>query len=236
MTCYDIPNNNNYKTKNLIQKLFKKDSEKINQQNSSFKGIGKNNKLNSTAKKLRNASSNCNIKTIKKIASNKTNLINTPLIMKNNKNIKNESRTKLTLTRITKNLPKSAKSTTNEKNNKFQKNEIQMNKETELYNTNDNQTKINKLEELFNKAREDIINKRKNKFQTNDIEFINNFNKIPNSLGNEKIDNYFTEKKILNKNQDYLPINKKDKNKQISPFYKAYKVKGKLNRVQSYYS
>ena len=236
VTCYDIPNNNNYKTKNLIQKLFKKDSEKINQQNSSFKGIGKNNKLNSTAKKLRNASSNCNIKTIKKIASNKANLINTPLIMKNNKNIKNESRTKSTLTRITKNLPKSAKSTTNEKNNKFQKNEIQMNKETEIYNTNDNQEKINKLEELFNKAREDIINKRKNKFQTNDIEFINNFNKIPNSLGNEKIDNYFTEKKILNKNQDYLPINKKDKNKQISPFYKAYKVKGRLNKVQSYYS
>ena len=157
------------------------------------------------------------------------------MIIKNPKNNKIESRTKSALTRIAKNLPKSAKSSTNEKNNKIKKNEIQMSKETEFYNTNDNHERINKLEEIFNKAREDIINKRKNKFQSNDIEFINNFNKIPNSLGNEKIiDNYFTEKKIFTKNQE--TTNKKHKNKQISPYYKAYKVKSKLTRVQSFYS
>ena len=229
VTCYDIPNNNNYKTKNLIQKLFKKETEKMLKQNSSFKGINKNSKLCSTSKKYKNSSSNCNIKTIKKIISNKTNLINTPLIMKNPKNNKNESRTKSALTRIVKNLPKSAKSSTNEKNNKIVKNEIQLNKESGFYNTNDNKERINKLEEIFNKAREDIINKRKNKFQNNDIEFINNFNKIPISLGNEKIiDNYFTEKKIFIKNQE--PIYMKDKNKQISPYFKTYNIKNKLKK------
>ena len=235
VTCYDIPNNNNYKTKNLIQKLFQKESEKMTKQNSSFKGNNKNNKLSSTAKKFKNSSSNCNIKTIKKNISNKANLINTPLIMKNIKNNKIESRTKSALTRIVKNLPKSAKSSTNEKNNKINKNDNKINKETEFYNTNDNQKRINKLEEIFNKAREDIINKRKNKFQNNDIEFINNFNKIPNSLGNEKIiDNYFTEKKIFRKNQE--TTNMKNNNKQISPYYKTYKIKSKLTKVKSFYS
>ena len=222
-TYYDIPNNNsNYKTINLIQNLFKKETEKTVQQNLSYKG--NKNKGNSDNKNLKNVSSASNIKTINKTNSNKLNIINTPLNIKNNKQ---EARTKSTLTRMVKNLPKSAKSSTNLKNEKEKRNDIQLNKETEIFK-NDNQEKIIKLEEIFNKAKEEINNKRKNKFQKSDLEIINNNNNNPNSLGNDIIDNYLSENKIFTRNKENIPKKKKEKNKQVSPFYKAFKIKSKI--------
>ena len=219
----EIPyNSTNYKEKNIIQNLFKKESVKTLQQNSSYKG---KNKLNSSSKKLKNVPSACNIK-IKKEGINKTNT--TPMNTKNNKN---ESRTKSSLNRIVKNLPKSAKSSTNLQTNKVEENNYQLNKETEIFKNNFNNEKIVKLEELFNQAKEEITNKRKNKFQCNELEIINNMIPNSNSKGKEKTDNYIIDNKIISKNKGNFQANKKDKIKQISPFYRAYKFKSKVKKA-----
>ena len=84
------------------------------------------------------------------------------------------------------------------------------------------------LEELFNKAKEEIMNKRNNKFQNSEPEINNNFNKNTNPIGKERIDSYFIDNKIYYKNKDILQTKKKNKNKQASPFYKGYKVKTNL--------
>ena len=222
MTYSEIPYNNNSKTKNIIQNLFKKENEKNAQTNSSYKV---RNKLNSVSKKLKNIPSACNIKTINKGNSNKATNLNTPNNIKNNKN---ESRAKST---IIKNLPKSAKSTINLKSNASDKNieiDVPLSKETEIYKINDNKEKIMQLEELFNKAKEEIMNKRNNKFQNSEPEINNNFNKNTNPIGKERIDSYFIDNKIYYKNKDILQTKKKNKNKQASPFYKGYKVKTNL--------
>ena len=217
ITYNEIPyNNKTYKSKNLIQNLFKKETEKTVQTNNSNKA---KNKLRSTSKKLKNVPSACNIKVINKGNNNKNSIVNTPINTKNNKN---EIRTKSSLNKIVKNLPKSAKSSSNLKSNRTNENDI---KETEVVN---NEEKILKLEELFNKAKEEIMNKRKNKFQYSDPEIINNLNKNSNSKGKEKIDNFLFENKIFCKNQDFIQNKKKDKNKQAGQFCRAYKVKGKI--------
>ena len=216
ITYNDIPINNRMdKSKNLIQNLFNKENEKGVKHNSSNK---EKNKLYSTSKKLKNIPSACNIKVVNKgNNSNKGSFIATPINTKNNKN---ETRTKSSITRTVKNLPKSAKSSSNLKSNRANKNENQMNKDTEILNINENPEKQLKLEEIFNKAKEEVINKRKYKYQKDESEFINNL--YPNSLNNEKIDNYLIDNKIS------LMPKKKDKNKQTSPFYRAFKIKSKI--------
>ena len=149
ITYNEIPyNNKTYKSKNLIQNLFKKETEKTVQTNNSNKA---KNKLRSTSKKLKNVPSACNIKVINKGNNNKNSIVNTPINVKNNKN---EIRNKSSLNRIVKNLPKSAKSSTNLKSNRTNENENLIGKETEI--VNNNEEKILKLEELFNKAKEEI--------------------------------------------------------------------------------
>ena len=225
MTYSEIPYNNNSKTKNIIQNLFKKENEKNAQTNSSYKV---RNKLNSVSKKLKNIPSACNIKTINKGNSNKATNLNTPNNIKNNKN---ESRAKST---IIKNLPKSAKSTIILKSNASDKNieiDVPLSKETEIYKINDNKEKIMQLEELFNKAKEEIMNKRNNKFQNSEPEINNNFNKNTNPIGKERIDSYFIDNKIYYRNREVLQAKKKNKNKQASPFYKTYKVKNKYGKI-----
>ena len=216
ITYNDIPINNRMdKSKNLIQNLFNKENEKGVKHNSSNK---EKNKLYPTSKKLKNIPSACNIKVVNKgNNSNKGSFIATPINTKNNKN---ETRTKSSITRTVKNLPKSAKSSSNLKSNRANKNENQMNKDTDIFNINENPEKQLKLEEIFNKAKEEVINKRKYKYQKDESEFINNL--YPNSLNNEKIDNYLIDNKIS------LMPKKKDKNKQTSPFYRAFKIKSKI--------
>ena len=91
MTYSEIPYNNNYKPKNIIQNLFKKEIEKAVQANSSYKV---KNKVNSASKKLKNIPSAFNIKASNKGNSNKVTNLNTPI---NNKNNKNEIRSKSSL-------------------------------------------------------------------------------------------------------------------------------------------
>ena len=225
MTYSEIPYNNNYKPKNIIQNLFKKEIEKAVQANSSYKV---KNKLNSASKKLKNIPSAFNIKASNKGNSNKVTNLNTPI---NNKNNKNEIRSKSSI--IT-NLPKSAKSTTNLKNNANNKNnefDVSLSKETEIYKINDNKENIMQLEELFNKAKEEIMNKRNNKFQNSEPEINNNLNKNTNSIGKDRIDNYLIDNKIYYRNREVLQAKKKNKNKQASPFYKTYKVKNKYGKI-----
>ena len=221
ITYNEIPyNNRTYKSKNIIQNLFKKETEKNIQTHYSNKAKSK---IRSTSKKLKNVPSACNIKTINKGNNNKNSIVNTPINVKNNKN---EIRNKSSLNRIVKNLPKSAKSSTNLKSNRTNENENLIGKETEI--VNNNEEKILKLEELFNKAKEEIMNRRKNKFQYSDPEIINNLNKNSNSKGKEKKDNFLVDNKTFGRNQDFIQNKKKDKNRQVGQFYRAYKVKGKI--------
>ena len=262
-----IPNNNTFKNKNSIGNLFKKDTDKTIQPiNRLMTNKTKNLRFNSSAKKLKNVPSAGNIKPIintgnnnSKIVNNNVNkenkniINNSPWNTRNNpaievKNTKNENRTKSSITRNVKTLPRSAKSRNNSKNQKKNENESKEKNNKNEIKKNVNQEKTIRMNEIFNKGKEEINNylfdgknekynindKRKNKFQNSDV---NINNRKSNSLGNENSNGNIKENKSIEKEKKALGnikvnqekyIKDKEKIKPATPFYYMAKSKNKI--------
>jgi hypothetical protein len=269
---FAIPNNNSFKNKNIIGNLFKKDTDKTIQQNLRLtNNKTKNFRIYSSTKKLKNVPSAGNIKPINNVENNISKNINYN-INKENKNfvtnspwnvrnipaidIKNnkiDNRNKSSLNRNVKNLPKSAKSRGDSKNTKKDESNEKKNKNNEN-KKNINQEKTIRMNEIFNKEKEDnnesiinenknekynyMNNKRKNKFQNSDID-INNINKnrksnsFGNDTGNTK-ENKSNQKE--KKETTYYGINQeknisKEKiNKPSTPYYRMNKEKKRISQ------
>ena len=246
---YFIPNNNTFKTKNLLKKdqdrsaqIYRLNTNKTN--NFSF---------NSLTKKLKNVPSLANMKSINNSGNNilknnnmdnninkdtKNIISNSPWKGKNmpvidTKNNKNENRPRTTLSRNIKILPRSAKSRTNSKNQKKVQNDI-----IEKNKKNDNKKR---LDELLKKGKEEINNnsmivdnkiennnyinyKRKNKFQNSDL-----------SLNNRKSSSFGENTSNRNAKQNKSNENKQKKgnNSTLNHDFSNSKEKSRINKPES---
>ena len=264
-----IPNNNSFKTKNLIGNLFKKDADKTIQPINRFVTNKLKLKCNPSTKKLKNVPSAGNIKSMNKVGNNiskninkenKNIITNSPWNAKNDpvmdiKNNKFENRTKSSIVRNVKSLPRSAKSRGNSKNEKKEQNNSNENRNKNIeIKKNENKERIIRINEIFNKGKEEnnhnstyddnkneknnyINNKRKNKFQNSDID-INNYNnnRKSNSFGNDSYGN-IKENKSSEKNKKkeinqgkFISKDKEKKQKPSTPFYRSNKSKNKLTQ------
>ena len=251
-----IPNNNTFKNKNLLANILKKETDKTIQPINRIIIKSKNLRFNSSTKKLKNVPSAANIKSINNILNKNNNynvnkdkntLTNSPWNTRNNpvidlKNNKNEIRTKTSVPRTVKTLPRSAKSRNNSKKEKTESKE--KNNKNNDNKKNIIQEKTIRMNELFNKGKEEInnnfiLNKRKNKFQNSDID-INNINKNrkSNSFGNENSIGNLKDNKSIEKEKklaSYYGTNqdKSRKSKPSTPFYSMNKVKSKVSPTKS---
>ena len=269
---FAIPNNNSFKNKNIIGNLFKKDIDKTIQQNLRLtNNKTKNFRIYSSTKKLKNVPSAGNIKPINNVENNisknlnyninkenKNFVTNSPWNVRNIpaidiKNNKIDNRNKSSLNRNVKNLPKSAKSRGDSKNTKKDGSNEKKNKNNEN-KKNTNQEKTIRMNEIFNKEKEDnnesiinenknekynyMNNKRKNKFQNSDID-INNINKSrkSNSFGNDTGNTKENKSNQKEKKETaYYGINQeknisKEKiNKPSTPYYLMNKEKKRISK------
>jgi hypothetical protein len=272
MNHFCIPKNNTFKTKNIIGNLLKKDNEKTLQPINRFLTNKGKIKCNLSTKKLKNVPSAGNIKQANNTGNNisknnnynmnkenKNIVANSPWNVKNEpiidqKNNKFENRAKSSISRNVKTLPRSAKSRGNSKNQKKDQNNSNDNRNNEI-KKNDNKEKTIRINEIYNKGKEEnynnsifdenknnknnyFNNKRNNKFQNSDIDINNYNNRKSNSFGNDNSYGNIKYNKSIEKNKRNInnyqgKIISKEKeiiNKQTTPFYRSNKSKNKITQ------